>query len=62
LAKKVHSIQLKGLFDMGTMEIEESTKDDINTYDFKQILSEFDGKTVTISIKEEDELPVKDNE
>ncbi|MED1863246.1 YonK family protein [Fictibacillus nanhaiensis] len=62
MAKRLKSVQLKGLFDMGVMEIEEATKDSINTYDLKDLLSEFDGKTITISIKEEDELPVKDNE
>lgn len=62
MAKKVHQVNIKGLLDMGTMEIEETTKDAVNVYDFKEILSDFDGKTISISIKEENELPVKDNE
>lgn len=47
---------------MDVMEVTELTKDDELRYDFKEILSEFNGKQVSITIKEENELPVKDNE
>jgi hypothetical protein len=44
------------------MEITEQTKEAEFTYDFLEILRDFDGKQVSISIKEEVELPVKDEE
>lgn len=62
MAKKVHSINLKGLLDLDTMEVTEQTKEAEFTYDFLEVLREFDGKQVSISIKEEEELPVKDEE
>ncbi|OJT57547.1 YonK family protein [Bacillus licheniformis] len=61
-SKKVHQINLKGFFDMDVMEITEQTKEAEYTYDFKEILSEFSGKNVSITIKEENELPVKEDE
>ncbi|MGG1202207.1 YonK family protein [Bacillus inaquosorum] len=60
-SKKVHQINVKGFFDMDVMEITEQTKAEY-TYDFKEILSEFNGKNVSITVKEENELPVKDVE
>lgn len=62
MAKKVHSVNLKGIFDLDVMEITEQTKEAEFTYDFLEILRDFDGKQVSISIKEEQELPVKDEE
>jgi hypothetical protein len=62
MAKKVHAVTLKGNFDLSLMEITEVTKEAENTYDFLELLREFDGKQVSISIKEEEELPVKDEE
>jgi hypothetical protein len=59
-SKKVNQVNLKGDFDMGTMEIVEITKEGEFPYDFKQILSEFDGKTISVTVKEENELPVKE--
>ncbi|MGG0865295.1 YonK family protein, partial [Bacillus subtilis] len=44
------------------MEVTEQTKEAEYTYDFKEILSEFNGKNVSITVKEENELPVKDVE
>ncbi|MBW3699419.1 YonK family protein [Bacillus altitudinis] len=61
-SKKTNQVNLKGFFDMDVMEVTEVTKDDELRYDFKEILSEFNGKQVSITIKEENELPVKDNE
>lgn len=61
-SKKTNQVNLKGFFDMDVMEVTELTKDDELRYDFKEILSEFNGKQVSITIKEENELPVKDNE
>jgi hypothetical protein len=59
-SKKVHVVNLKGQLDLDTMEVTEQTKEAEYTYDFLTILREFDGKQVSISIKEENELPVKD--
>ncbi|MCY8837679.1 YonK family protein [Bacillus atrophaeus] len=61
-SKKVHQINVKGYFDMDVMEVTEQTKEEEYTYDFKKILSEFNGKNVSITVKEEYELPVKDVE
>lgn len=61
-SKKIHSVNLKGLLDLDTMEVTEQTKEAEFTYDFLEILRGFDGKQVSISIKEEVELPVKDEE
>lgn len=61
-SKKTNQVNLKGFFDMDVMEVTKLTKDDELRYDFKEILSEFNGKQVSITIKEENELPVKDNE
>ena len=58
MAKKTHSVQLKGILDLDGMTVEEVTKDDVNMYNFLEILREFHDKQVTISIKEEQELPV----
>jgi hypothetical protein len=61
MAKLVNSVNLKGTFDVDTMEVVETTKENINTYDFLNILQNFSGKTVTISIKEENEITPKEN-
>lgn len=61
-SKKVNSVNLKGALDLGTMEIVEQTKEAEYTYDFLAILREFDGKQVSIMIKEENELPLKEEE
>lgn len=58
MAKKTHSVSLKGILDMDTGVIEEVTKDDVNNYNFIEILKEFHDKQVSITIKEETELPV----
>jgi hypothetical protein len=61
-SKKVHTVNLKGILDLDTMEITEQTKEAEFTYDFLEILRDFDGKQVSISIKEENDLPIKDEE
>lgn len=61
-SKKVNQVSLKGAFELDTMEVTEQTKEAEYTYDFLAILREFDGKQISITIKEENELPVKDQE
>jgi hypothetical protein len=56
MAKKVQTTQLKGLFDINTMEIEETTKDDVKVYSLLEVLQEYADKTISINIKEEVEL------
>jgi hypothetical protein len=62
MGKKVNSVALKGLLDIEVMEVTEQTKEAEFTYDFLEILRDFDGKHVSIQIREEKELPVKDEE
>lgn len=59
-SKKIHSINLRGILDMDTMEITETTKDSEYVYDFLKILQEFNGKQVSVQIKEEQDLPIKE--
>jgi hypothetical protein len=59
-SKKVNTVNLKGVLDMNQMEITELAKDGEFTYDFLEILKGFDGKTISLSVKEEEELPVKE--
>jgi hypothetical protein len=61
-AKKVHAVSLKGILDMDLVEVTEITKDAEYVYDLKAILQEFNGKQVSIAIKEDSELPTKDME
>lgn len=60
MAKKVNSVNVKGVlelnFEEGLGRITEITKDDEIPYNLFEILNEFNSKTVTISIKEEKEL------
>jgi len=60
MAKKVNQVNLKGKLNMDLVEITEITKEGEFVYDFKQILQDFDGKQVTITVKEENELPIKE--
>lgn len=61
-SKKISSVALKGTLNMDNMEITEVTKEDEFVYDFLSILKGYDGKLISISLKEEIELPVKDEE
>jgi len=60
MAKKVHSIGVKGIldvnFDEGIARITEVTKDSEQVYDFFEIINEFNGKSISFSIKEEQDL------
>lgn len=56
MAKRVLSTQLKGSFNLDSMEITEVTKDSEKTYNFLEILHEYAGKNITVSIKEENEI------
>lgn len=56
MAKKVHSVSLKGYLDTSTGTVTDITKDGEYVYDLQEILNEFHDKHVSISIKEEIEL------
>lgn len=56
MAKRNNSIQFKGLLNTEVMEITEEDKNGIKIYDLLEELKFYDGKDVTISIKED--LPV----
>lgn len=66
MAKRVHSLSLKGLFlhDTGLIEEKEKNKEtketEVKYYKLYDLLQEFDGKQVSITIKEEDEVEAAD--
>lgn len=65
MAKRVNSAQLKGILDidwsLGELVITESTKEGVFEYSLTKLLEEFNGKTVTFSIREEDQItPIDD--
>lgn len=64
MAKRVNSAKLKGILDLdfstGKGTITEIVKDSENEYDFFALLNEFNGKTIALSIVEENELPTTD--
>lgn len=62
MAKKTTATNVKGILDIQEDTITEITKDAENVYSLSEILNEYDGKSVTISIKEEQELAVKEVE
>ena len=66
MAKRKNSASLKGTLDVdfnaGTATVTEVVKDVEKEYDFFALLSEFNGKSVTISIAEENELATVDGE
>lgn len=61
MAKKTNQVGFKGVLDVdfqtGEGTVTEIVKDVESVYNFFETLNEFNGKTVTISIKEENELP-----
>lgn len=59
-SKKSHSVTVKGELDFSNMEIADLIKDKEYTYDFEKIIRAFDGKNISVTIKEEFNLPVKD--
>lgn len=62
MAKLTHSFSAKGDFSFLDLEITETKKESIDTYDLKEYLKQFDGKTVTFSIKEETEAEPVEHE
>lgn len=66
MAKRVNSATLKGLleldFNTGVGTVTEVVKEAEYEYDFFKLLEEFNGKHITISVKEENELPTTDEE
>ncbi|TPG68912.1 hypothetical protein EEL31_10480 [Brevibacillus laterosporus] len=66
MAKRVHSLNLKGNFFHETGLIEEVTRNKetketaILYYKLYDLLQDFDGKQVSITIKEEDEIEAAD--
>jgi len=56
MAKRNNSIQFKGFLNTEVMEITEKDKDSLKVYDLLEELKFYDGKDVTITIKED--LPV----
>ncbi|MFL1672467.1 YonK family protein [Paenibacillus dendritiformis] len=59
MAKKVHTYQLKGAYYHEKQVVEEYDKktEETTYYSLRNILADFDQKNITISIKEEDEVP-----
>lgn len=66
MAKRKNTASLKGLltidFNEGKATVTEIVKDAEYEYDFFALLSEFNGKSVSITIAEENELPTVDGE
>lgn len=60
MAKRVNSASFKGLLEIdwqtGKLEITEVTKESEDTYNIGDVLNEFNGKTVTFTIKEEEAI------
>lgn len=55
-SKRNTSVSLNGLLDLDDGTITETTKDADLVYRFDEILRQFNGRNVTISIKESSEL------
>lgn len=60
MAKRIDSVTVKGFLSLEEDTITEVTKDEELVYSFSEILKGYDGKNITISIKEEQQLAVKD--
>lgn len=60
MAKRTNSAQLKGKLDidwsLGELIVTESTKEGDFEYSLTKLLEEFNGKTISLSIKEEDTI------
>lgn len=58
MAKKVHSITVKGDLDVSAGTITEYDKEGgiLGVYKIEDLLREFDGTIVTLSIKEQEDL------
>ncbi len=55
MAKKSMSYSFNGLFTVENFMIEETKKDETKYYNLLTYLREFDGKNVSITLKEDDE-------
>lgn len=60
MAKRIDSVTVKGFLSLEEDTITEVTKDEELVYSFSDILKGYDGKNITISIKEEQQLAVKE--
>ncbi len=60
MAKRINSAKLKGVLDVdfnnGQATVTEIVKDVETVYDFFELLNEFNGKHISISIVEENEI------
>jgi len=56
MAKRKNSFSCKGELNLGEGVVYEVKKESVDTIPFVEILKEFDGKTVRISIAEEIEI------
>lgn len=55
MAKKSMSYTFNGLFTLEDFMIEETKKDETKYYNLLTYLKEFDGKNISINLKEDDE-------
>ena len=64
MAKLTNQVSFKGDFSFLDMEITETDKkkEVIDTYDLNEYLKRFDGRTVSITIKEEQQPEPKEHE
>ena len=60
MAKRNNTVQFKGNLEVDNMEITEESKEGVFVYDLLAELRRFDGKCVSIAIKEE--FPVEPKE
>lgn len=62
MAKMSQSFSAKGELSVGEMRIYEFKKDETNVVNFLEILHEFDGKVVSITIKHDENYGEEDTE
>jgi predicted RNA-binding protein len=62
MAKRTNSFSSKGELNLSQGVIFEVKKESVDTIPFFDILKEFDGKTVSITIKEEVEIASTDDD
>ncbi|MFS1518515.1 YonK family protein [Bacillus sp. SCS-151] len=62
MAKITNSVAFKGDYSYLDMEITETSKESIDTYDLKEFLKRFDGKFISITIQEETTPEPKEHE
>ncbi|MDH6674419.1 hypothetical protein M2277_005111 [Paenibacillus sp. LBL] len=55
MAKRVHSISLKGRFEDGM--VTEETKHSDEVYDLFALINEFEGKEISVTIQEVNPIP-----